>query len=87
MIIIGGEADSDMNDLWSYSFLTNSWTQPVIEGGACFIPKRFHSANTIQETKILTFGGCHSEYMHLNDLNLFDLTDFEKTGVITCVRI
>ena len=47
MIIIGGEADSDMNDLWSFSFTDRTWTKPVINGGGSFLPKRFHSASTI----------------------------------------
>ena len=33
MIVIGGEADSDMNDLWSFSFVNQYWTKPEIRGG------------------------------------------------------
>jgi len=28
----------------------------------------------------VTFGGCHSEYVHLNDVNIFDLSNFVERG-------
>lgn len=39
---------------------------------------------------MVTFGGCHSEYVHLNDLNIFELRDFienPQTGVVTCTKV
>ena len=32
----------------------------------------------IQDTKVITFGGCHSEYVHINDLNIFEMENFLK---------
>ena len=75
MFVIGGEADSDLNDLCAFSFKEYQWYQPLLIDGHNFSPKRFHTATAIGN-RIATFGGCHSEYIHLNDLNLFDLTDF-----------
>ena len=39
---------------------------------------------------VVTFGGCHSEYHHINDLNLFDLTAFlenPKVNKVICTKI
>jgi hypothetical protein len=47
MIVIGGEADSDLNDLWIFKFKSNSWVKPDIKGIQSFTPKRFHSASII----------------------------------------
>ena len=77
MIIVGGESSSsDLNDLWALDLELKKWFKPSIEGHDNFIAKRFHTANTIQKNKVITFGGCHSEYIHLNDLNIFDMTNF-----------
>ena len=54
------------------------------------MPKRFHTANTILDTQVITFGGCHSEYIHLNDLNIFELKDFiidPQNNPITCIKV
>lgn len=54
------------------------------------MPKRFHTANTIQETKVITFGGCHSEYIHLNELNIFEMESFlenPETNPIVCTKV
>jgi hypothetical protein len=39
--------------------------------------------------RVVTFGGCHSEYMHLNDVNIFDLTNFidNNDPYITCTKV
>ena len=77
MVIVGGEsATSDMNDFWALDLETRKWMKPTIDGIESFFHKRFHSASTIQGTKVVTFGGCHSEYIHLNDLNIFEMEDF-----------
>ena len=76
MIIVGGESDSDLNDIWVFSFIEKQWVKPQIIGGNLFRPKWFLSASTIKKDKVITFGGCHSEYVHLNDLNIFEFQDF-----------
>jgi len=38
--------------------------------------KRFHSASTLNETQVVTFGGCHSDYIFLNEMNVFEMKDF-----------
>ena len=30
MIVIGGEADSDLNDLWAFDFRTYEWISPHV---------------------------------------------------------
>jgi N-acetylneuraminic acid mutarotase len=38
----------------------------------------------------VTFGGCHSEYNHLNDLNIFELSQFVEapsSGIVTCTKV
>ena len=87
MFVIGGEADADLNDVWAFNFQRYEWCKPDINGGHNFSPKRFHTATTIDTSKIITFGGCFSEYLHVNDLNLFDLKDFWTIRQITCTKI
>ena len=39
---------------------------------------------------MVTFGGCHSEYVHLNELHLFDFKKFFEFGPsnpVTCTEI
>jgi hypothetical protein len=49
------------------------------------------TASAISKNRIVTFGGCHSEYEHLNDLDMFDLTSFIESGCqnlnIVCSKI
>jgi len=74
MIVVGGESNSsDLNDFWTLDLESKRWIRPEIQGIQNFMPKRFHTANTIQQTKVVTFGGCHSEYIHLNELNIFEM--------------
>lgn len=87
MIVIGGEADSDLNDLWMLSFEDFTWYRPEVKGHK-FQPKRFHSASVISENRVMTFGGCHSEYFHLNDLHMFDFASFLKgENEVECTKI
>ena len=90
MIIVGGESISsgDLNDLWALDLNSMSWIKPDITGLEHFCHKRFHTANSIG-TKVVTFGGCHSEYVHLNDLNIFEMEDWlqDKTKPIVCTKI
>ena len=77
MVVVGGESNSsDLNDFWTLDLEMKRWIRPDIQGIHNFMPKRFHTANTIQETKVITFGGCHSEYIHLNELNIFEMDQF-----------
>jgi N-acetylneuraminic acid mutarotase len=64
------------------------WIKPEIEGQDSFCHKRFHTASTVG-TKIVTFGGCHSEYVHLNDLNIFELDNWliDSTKPIICSKV
>lgn len=92
MVICGGESSSntDLNDFWALDLQNEVWYSPIVEGLDSFVPKRFHSANCIKQTQVVTFGGCHSEYVHLNDLNIFELKDFinnPETGIVTCTKV
>jgi hypothetical protein len=92
MVICGGESasNSDLNDLWALDLDDEKWFNPVINGKNSFVHKRFHTANSIMGTQVVTYGGCHSEYVHLNDLDIFELKDFiedPQNNSITCVKI
>lgn len=91
MVISGGEANADMNDVWALNLHTKVWSQLEIEGVESFKPKRFHSASTISRNRFIAFGGCYGEYVHMNDVNLFDLDIFvQSEGVdrsATCVKL
>ena len=52
----------------------------MILNSECFKAKRFHTVSAISRNRVISFGGCHSEYVHLNDLNIFDLTDFVESS-------
>lgn len=91
MVVVGGESNSsDLNDLWTLDLELKKWIRPEVQGIHNFMPKRFHTANTIQQTKVITFGGCHSEYIHLNELNIFDMSSFLESpdsAPIVCTKI
>ena len=40
---------------------------------------------------MITFGGCHSEYVHMNDVNIFYLNDFVtsdgKNSLVVCEKL
>jgi hypothetical protein len=76
MVTIGGEANSDLKDFWAFDLENFYWSKPEIEFRDYYTPKRFHTINTISETQIISFGGCHSEYVHLNEMHIFDLSKF-----------
>lgn len=78
MITVGGEANSDLRDFWAFNIDLNRWFKSEIEfkGNSYFTPKRFHTVNAINETQVVSFGGCHSEYIHMNEMHIFDLTAF-----------
>jgi hypothetical protein len=90
MVIIGGEGQNDLKDLWVLNLDTEIWEEPVIEWSSHYTAKRFHSASTISDTQVVTFGGCHSEYVHLNELHLFDMKNYLEMGYehpVTCTEI
>lgn len=73
MVTVGGEANSDLKDLWCFDLEGRRWLKPEVDFSEYFTPKRFHSVNTITPTKIVSFGGCHSEYQHMNEMHIFDM--------------
>ena len=92
MIVSGGESNNtDMNDMWALNILKKIWYQLEIQELSCFTAKRFHTISLISGNKVVTFGGCHSEYAHLNDVNVFDLDLFVQSDgenkVVDCVKL
>ena len=51
----------------------------MIQGLGAFTPRRFHSATTVG-SDIFVFGGCHADYIYVNDMFVFHLEDFIKSG-------
>ena len=47
MVVLGGEANSDLKDFWALDLDTKKWYKPVIEGFGNYTAKRFHTASTI----------------------------------------
>jgi hypothetical protein len=92
MVIVGGEAMSDLRDIWTLNLDTMVWYKPEVEGFDSYTPKRFHTVSTITDTQIITFGGCHSEYVHMNELHVFELSQFFEDpsnieNMIKCTKI
>jgi hypothetical protein len=82
MIVCGGEAAvvADLNDIWAFDLETKTWCSLLFVNTSSFHAKRFHTASSVSENRVVTFGGCHSEYVHLNDVNIFDLSEFVNSG-------
>jgi len=76
MVVIGGEASSDLRDFWALDLDKSTWHNPDVDQFENFTPKRFHSASALGDSKVITFGGCHSEYVHMNEMHIFDMTKF-----------
>ena len=74
LVTIGGESTSDLKDFWAFDLEIKQWFKPEIDFRDYYTAKRFHTINPITENKIVSFGGCHSEYVHLNEMHIFDLT-------------
>lgn len=87
MVVIGGEANSDLKDFWALDLEEKMWYKPEINFDDYYTPKRFHTLCPISETKVVTFGGCHSEYVHMNEMHIFDLSDFIQNPTDIEVRI
>ena len=83
MVICGGEANnSDLNDVWALDLEQLTWSKLdlVFNGIGGFSSKRFHTISTLSQNRIVSFGGCHSEYQHLNDVHIFDLGSFVESN-------
>lgn len=76
MIVVGGESDSDLSDLWALDLEQKMWFKPEIDFKDHFTPKRFHTVSALNDHMVVTFGGCHSEYAHMNEMHTFDLSEF-----------
>jgi hypothetical protein len=76
MVTVGGESNSDLKDFWALDFESRTWYKPEIDFKDYYTPKRFHTINTLSESKLVSFGGCHSEYVHLNEMHIFELANF-----------
>ena len=92
MVVSGGEANNtDMTDMWALDIEEGRWCQFEIPDINCFQAKRFHSISALSESRVVTFGGCHSEYVHLNDVNVFFLNDFVKSNganlQVKCIKL
>lgn len=91
MVISAGEANNtDLNDMWALDLEGNRWFKLDLTSSQ-FMSKRFHTVSTLSQNRVVSFGGCHSEYVHLNDVNVFDLDDFVKTAganlQVTCIKL
>lgn len=76
MVTIGGETNSDQKDFWALDLESKVWFKPELEFKDFYTAKRFHTINSINNNQIVSFGGCHSEYAHLNEMHIFDMTSF-----------
>jgi len=80
-----------MQDVWAFNLNSNVWVQVDQDGIESFKPKRFHSSSAISSNRMLTFGGCFAEYVHMNDLNIFDFDQFVKSDGtnkhVTCTKV
>lgn len=76
MIVVGGEANSDLRDFWALDLEERVWYKPELHFNEYFTPKRFHTINALNDTQVICFGGCHSEYVHMNEMHVFDLANF-----------
>ena len=50
MIVIGGEANSDLKDFWALDLEEKIWFKPEIDFDNYYTPKRFHTLCTLNET-------------------------------------
>jgi len=56
MIIIGGEGEVDLDDIWALDFNTSQWHRLAFQG-ISFKARRFHTACAIGH-KLYIYGGC-----------------------------
>lgn len=87
MIVVGGEGLSDLADLWAFDLEQELWRMPEINFQDHFTPKRFHTLSSISDSEVVTFGGCYSEYVHLNEMHIFNLASFFEDPLNAEVRV
>ena len=84
MIVSGGEYNNtDLNDMWALDLEISKWFKLELFENS-FASKRFHTVSSLSKNRLVSFGGCHSEYTHLNDVNIFDLTRFIESEGLSC---
>jgi hypothetical protein len=49
MIVVGGEANSDLKDLWALDLEEQVWHKPEISYNDHYTPKRFHTVCAIND--------------------------------------
>jgi hypothetical protein len=81
MTVISGEGRGDLKDFWILDLERGKWFNPDVQAFDSFTPKRFHTACTINDTQVVTFGGCHSDYVFMNEMHIFQLADFVSNPV------
>lgn len=91
MVISAGEANNtDLNDMWALDLENARWYKLDLTSSQ-FMSKRFHTVSTLSQNRVVSFGGCHSEYVHLNDVNVFCLDDFVKSAgdqlFVSCTKL
>ena len=91
MVVSGGEANNtDLNDMWALDLDRKVWFRMELMT-SLFTSKRFHTVSTLSKNRVIAFGGCHSEYVHLNEVNIIDLSAFvESEGgscQVTCAKL
>lgn len=92
MITVGGETNADLRDLWALDLDEYKWYKPDVQGFESFTPKRFHTLTTLPNNKVISFGGCFGEYIHLNEMHIFDLSDFVESPsdfnkLVICTKV
>lgn len=50
MIVVGGEASSDLKDFWALDLEERLWYKPEVDFIDFFTAKRFHTLNSISDT-------------------------------------
>ena len=78
MIVFGGRDDDNerLNDLWSFSFEQNTWTELLPKAGTPPCPRSGHSSS-IYHCMLLVFGGILEVTHELNDMHAYDLSTGE----------
>ena len=78
MLIFGGrdEDNERMNDLWSFSFDTLTWTELKAKVGTAPVPRSGHSSS-VYHCMLIIFGGILEVTHELNDMHAYDITTGE----------
>ena len=79
MIVSAGEVNGqDSQDLWALNLETGFWYKVAIDSPSRFERKRFHTISAFSNNRIVSFGGCHDNYLHLNEVVIFYMDNFIK---------